>query len=104
MYNPDEIIPTNRQAFRLFEAVWEKGFEPCSNGSEALYAVKIKTAKKRSNARSGNLWRKARQLDRRCFENPAAIIVMDGERFHIRWELDEDYSHSIRRVEIGDFI
>lgn len=103
MFNPNETIHANKQAFRLFEAVWERGFEPCSNGSEALYAAKIKAAKKRGNGKSASLWRKARQLDRRCFENPAAIVVMGDKRFHVRWELDEDYSRHIRRVETGDF-
>ena len=103
MFNPDETIHANKQAFRLFEAVWEKGFEPCSNGSEALYAGKIKAAKKRNNEKSANLWSKAHQLERRCFENPAAIVVMNGKRFHVRWELGEDYSRHIRRSKTGDF-
>jgi hypothetical protein len=103
VFNPDETIHTSRQAFRLFEVVWQKGFEPCSNGSEALYARKIKMAEKRGNIKSAALWRKARDLDRLCYQNPAIIVIMDGERFHARYELNEDYSRYIRRAEPFDF-
>lgn len=106
MYNPDEIIRTNRQAFRLFEAVWKKGIEPCSNGSEKLYAAKIEAAGQRGNQKSASLWREAQHLELRSFENIGAVIELDGERFHARYEVDfevDGYSRSIRRAKIGTF-
>lgn len=96
-YNPDEIIPSNPQAFRLFEAMISKEVFPCTNGSEGLCASKIFLAHKRGRPASAALWLGVDKLQARLGCNGLAVVEIDQNRFRVDYDVAEGTTHIIRR-------